>query len=367
MKEDYSIVIIGAGPAGSNLARRIEHKKYDVLLIDGAEQKGDKVCAGLLSPDAQDLLAEYDISLPKEILVSPQLFSVRTIDLEMSEVRHYRRNYVNVDRAKFDRFLLEMVPKEVDILQGVCKKVLREKTGFWLEVKTTEGFKRIRCDYLVGADGANSVVRKCFFPKDEIERYVAIQQWFPAMQENPYYSCIFDHDTSPSCSWIFFKDGKMVFGGAFSSVHCREAFELQKKKLAERGIVSAHTLKEPLKTEACMVSRPHFLHGICLGRNNAFLIGEAAGFISPSSLEGISFALSSAESLAQAFAKRIDGKAILREYRKRTRKLRLKVKCKCIKRPFMYHVGLRACILKTGFGAIKMRVREEGYESEKFV
>lgn len=26
MKEDYSIVIIGAGPAGSNLARRIDHK-----------------------------------------------------------------------------------------------------------------------------------------------------------------------------------------------------------------------------------------------------------------------------------------------------------------------------------------------------
>ncbi len=33
----------------------------------------------------------------------------------------------------------------------------------------------------------------------------------------------------------------------------------------------------------------------------------------------------------------------------------------------MYHVGLRACILKTGFGAIKMRFREERYESEKFV
>lgn len=35
------------------------------------------------------------------------------------------------------------------------------------------------------------------------------------------------------------------------------------------------------------------------GQNNAFLIGEAAGFISASSLEGISYALDSAELLSQ--------------------------------------------------------------------
>lgn len=118
------------------MARRIDSKKYDVLLIDGTEQKGDKVCAGLLSPDAQGLLAEYDISLPGEILVSPQLFSVKAIDLAIKDVQHYRRSYINVDRAKFDHFLLEMVPDTVDILQAVCKTVRREKNGFVLEART---------------------------------------------------------------------------------------------------------------------------------------------------------------------------------------------------------------------------------------
>jgi len=367
MRDDYSIVIVGAGPAGSNLARRIAQKKYRVLLIDGTMQKGDKVCAGLLSPDAQDLLAEYGISLPGQILTSPQLFSVRTLDLARREVRHYRRSYVNVDRGKFDRFLLEMVPDEVDILQGVCKKIQRRKDGFLLEVKSKEGCKKIQCDYLVGADGANSIVRKCFFPECEIERYVAIQQWFQAGRENPYYSCIFDNDTSPSCSWIFFKDGKMVFGGAFSPFHCREAFELQKKKLVARGIVSAHTFQEPIKTEACMVSRPHPFYGVCRGKDRVFLIGEAAGFISPSSLEGISYALSSSEALAQAFAKNAEEKTILHGYRKKTRMLCLKIACKCFKRPFMYHSILRACILKSGIGAIRMKFQEVRNESEKFV
>ena len=43
------------------------------------------------------------------------------------------------------------------------------------------------------------------------------------------------------------------------------------------------------------------------------------------------------------------------------------VKCKCIKRPFMYQQFLRGCILKTGIGSIKMKSQEGKYESEKFV
>lgn len=174
MKENYSIVIVGAGPAGCNFARRVDYKKYDVLLLDGTEQRGEKVCAGLLSPDAQDLLAEYDICIPNEILVSPQLFSVRTIDLVGEDVRHYRRSYMNVDRAKFDRFLLDMIPDEVDVLSATCKSILKDKKGYTIEVKTAEGRKTIHCDYLIGADGANSIVRKRVFPAKKIERYVSI-------------------------------------------------------------------------------------------------------------------------------------------------------------------------------------------------
>ena len=107
-----------------------------------------------------------------------------------------------------------------------------------------------------------------------------------------------------------------------------------------------------------MVSRPHLLRGICRGRDHAFLIGEAAGFISPSSLEGISFAMASGEALAQAFEKNTEGRSILRSYKKGTRRLCLKVKCKCLKRPFMYHQILRDFVLKTGVGAIKIKLRE---------
>ena len=358
MKDFYHIVIVGAGPAGCNFARRINSNKYDVLLLDGAAQRGDKVCAGLLSPDTQDLLAKYDISIPSDILVSPQLFSVRTIDLARKDIRHYRRNYMNVDRAKFDRFLLDMVPQNVDVVSATCKSICKNQNKFTLNIKTLEGNKTIQCEYLIGADGSNSAVRKFAFPEQKIEQYVAIQQWFAVDCENPYYSCIFDTATSPSCSWIFFKDDKLVFGGAFASKYCRRAFESQKQKLIDKGIVSQSIFEKPLTTEACMVSRPHFFNGICRGKDKVFLIGEAAGFISPSSLEGISYALYSAESLAQAFSNGKNSNDIAHTYIRKTNKLCIKVKCKCIKRPFMYHPFIRACILKTGIASIKIKSQE---------
>lgn len=40
-----------------------------------------KPCGGLLSEDAQRSLARYDITLPKDVLVDPQIFAVKTIDL----------------------------------------------------------------------------------------------------------------------------------------------------------------------------------------------------------------------------------------------------------------------------------------------
>ena len=347
----YDIVIVGAGPAGSNLARLIDTEKYKVAIIDGSEGR-EKVCGGLISPDAQDVLARYDISLPKDVLASPQLFSVRTIDLSNGLTRYYRRNYLNVDRRAFDSFLRSFIPSTVDIITARCERIDKTDLGYELMLS---GDERIHCSFLVGADGASSVVRRTLFKNEMIQKYVAIQQWFRADKINPNYSCVFDNDTSTGCSWLFFKDGMMIFGGAFDKENSREAFEGQKEKLISLGAVEGGAFDEPIKTEACLVSRPRLKRGIFCGRDGAILIGEAAGFISPSSFEGISYALISAEKLAEAFNSKERLADVLRAYRRSTKLLSLKVKIKCIKRPFMYNKLLRTLVMRSGITAIKIK------------
>ena len=111
---------------------------------------------------------------------------------------------------------------------------------------------------------------------------------------------------------------------------------------------------EPLKTEACLVCSPKHLSDFVTGTGNVFLIGEAAGFISASSLEGFSSAFTSGTMLAKAFLKGDENK-IDKTYRKLTRSLRFKLRRKVFKHDIIFNPALRKLIMKTGITAIKDR------------
>lgn len=347
---DYDIAIVGGGPAGATLARLMADR-FRVLLIDGktaSEHSFRKVCGGLLSPDAQRAFAEFDLTLPKDILVDPQIFSVRTIDLNTGYERHYQRFYMNLDRHKFDLWLESLVPKSVERFCGKCVKISRENGVYGLVCRGDGGAESFTADMIVGADGAGSIVRKLLYPQKKIRRYTAIQQWFPEKHAKPFYSCIFDPKTSDCCSWSVSKDSFFIFGGAFAPKNCRKAFEEQKKRLAEYGF----EFGTPIKTEACMVLRPKSPFDVCAGNDNAFLIGEAAGLISPSSLEGISFAVNSARILAETLnGGCTDPNAV---YAARLVPMRIKILAKVLKCPFMYRPALRRLVMKSGISSIKV-------------
>ena len=77
-------------------------------------------------------------------------------------------------------------------------------------------------------------------------------------------------------------------------------------------------------------------------------MGEAAGFISASSFEGISSAVLSGRLLAEAFAEGYAAGKILPIYRKKTRSLRRKLWQKMQKRRILCSPTLRGLIMKSG-------------------
>ena len=186
--------------------------------------------------------------------------------------------------------------------------------------------QRMTTACVVGADGAGSVVRRSLFPKQRMDVYVSIQQWFRAGDRNPFYS----------------------YGGAFRPHGCREAFERQKKKLQAYGF----NFGEPVYTEACQVLRPHGPSSFCLGGDGAFLIGEAAGWISPSSLEGISSAILSATWLSQGMNCGME--QALPFYHRHSRELCRRLWVKCLKRWFMYTPWTRSFLMASGLSSIDL-------------
>ncbi len=347
----YDIAIVGLGPAGATLARLL-NRNFHVVVIDKKRSDGKgfhKPCGGLLALDAQKAISQFDLTLPKDVLVDPQIFAVRSIDLKTGIIRHYQRFYINLDRYKFDLWLKSLIPDNVDIFEdSECTRIEYYNGSYNLQLVCSGETKDITAKYIVGADGANSIVRRFLYPHKKIRSYIAIQQWFPEKNLNPFYSCVFDPENTDCYSWAISKDGYFIFGGAYPKNNCHMRFENQKKRLKEWGFC----LEEVQKTECCLVLRPSMLNDFCTGKDNAFLIGEAAGFISPSSLEGISSAINSAYYLSEVLNANEVNPCFA--YHKKTFKLRLKLYFKILKCPFMYFPPLRRFVMTTGINSINI-------------
>jgi flavin-dependent dehydrogenase len=348
----YDVAIVGLGPAGAVLAKHLDENLNVIALDKKPAFAGGgfvKPCGGMLAPDAQKALSHFDMTLPKNILVDPQIFNVKTIDLENNLIRHYQRYYINMDRDKFDRWLIGMIPTRVEIVRGAtCTHITRVDGGFEIAYLKNGQTHRITANYIVGADGANSVVRRSLYPAFKIETFLSIQQWFKDEHVSPFYSCVFDSAITDSYAWGLTKDEYFIFGGAFRKQTAKRDFESLKQKLKPYGF----SLEHPVKTEACLVLRPFGPRNHCYGTDGAFFIGEAAGFISPSSLEGISYAINSAYLLSQCLTS--TAADANKKYRAKTRSIRIKLFLKYAKHPFMYHPFLRGLVMKSGVTSIKM-------------
>ncbi len=346
----YDAIVVGGGPAGAIFASYARNMK--ILLIDGQNPENSKPCGGLLSPDAQLILAKFNLTLPKEVLTDPQIFSVKTVDLVSKKIRFYRRSYLNMDRYKFDSFLLSLAKDNAEIISGRVISIVKNGEIFSVKVRNSTGISEFSAKNIVGADGANSIVRKTFY-EDSTKYYVAVQQWFYNKRKvKPSYFCIYDRETSKSCSWLLHKDEFIIFGGAFSPKFCRKNFERQKEKLCK---FLGYDFGEIYKTEACKTYSPRKLSDFITGENNVYLIGEAAGFISASSFEGISSAILSGKNLADAFLSGGESaKTVARNYRKSTLKLRMKLLGKVFKMRVLNSYFLRNAILKIGIESIKV-------------
>lgn len=351
----YDIVIVGAGPSGANLARLLPDR-YRVLILDRRElddppkeNGAAKCCGGLLAPDAQKMLARLGLGVPRDILVDPQLFAVRTIDLTNRCERLYQRYYFNLDREKFDRWLVSLIPPSVEKQFGALfTGFSKDAAGY--EVRFCKGGQefKVTARAIAAADGASSRIRRAIGSvDDQTDTYIAIQQWFRCKSPQPYFTALFDEEVTDFYSWLIPKDDHLLLGSALTpGPHAREQFERLKVKLTAQGFL----LEDPIKTEGAFLFRPRRRSCLLAGKGAVALVGEAAGAISPSSAEGISYALKSSLYLAQSMEEGLEG--FLGRYEEKLREIRRNILLKNLKSPVMYQPFLRNLVMKSGLRSI---------------
>jgi flavin-dependent dehydrogenase len=353
----YDVAVIGGGPGGATLARLIG-ETYRVLLIDKrefADSSGTfsarKCCGGLLAPDAQRMLSKLGLGLPKSVLEEPQLFVVKATDIPRGLESYYQRHYINMDRQKFDCWLLSLIPSDVDIRVNCRLKSYSSENNFFKLTLGQNGKTYVeRARILVGADGAISKVRLQLSARNPSpKKYFAIQEWVDAHNSFPYFTSLFDPEITDYYCWTIPKGEYLIIGAALHpKQNIAEKFDLLKNKIRRSGFEFGKTIWR----EGAFVLRPVRTRQLLTGEKGIALIGEAAGWISPSSAEGLSYTFRSALMLAEALRSTPDG--FERRYYEKTRTLRRNIFLKNLKSHFIFNPTLRRAVMRSGLQAVRI-------------
>ena len=287
---DYDAIVIGAGIAGATAAYHLGEAGCRVLVLEKASLPRYKACAG---------------GVPKSVLASFPFSLASVIEREISCVRFALRGDDEVEhplggkpvamvmRAKLDFAVAQQAKATIHDATSV---VGLEEEDTRVTVSTSRG-DRFAGRYVVGADGAHSIVSKSIWPRRQRHSGIALEAEVPvdnALLSRYKDTALFELGSiRDGYDWIFPKMDRLSVGiGSFGESRPNLAKTLR-REMSKWGIeldgVRIHGHPLPVYT-----SHERLHSRRCL------LVGDAGNLMDPLLGEGIRHAVHSGRLAAQA-------------------------------------------------------------------
>ncbi len=292
---------MGAGPAGAWTAYLLAARGARVILIDGSHPR-EKPCGGGVTGRALALVAEATGDrLPVVTIESARFVDSATGSsacVALADEGSNNRLVVGSRRA-FDGVLLSAARRAgAELVTARAMDITRDAAGW--RIRTAEGVDRT-ARFVVGADGANSLLRRRLARAFSREQLSIATGFFAHGTTSREIVVEFSADP-PGYLWSFPRPDHLAVGicaqadaGATAAVlRARAADWIRTTRLAEGARL------EPYAWPIPSLSARDF-EGVTLAGPGWALAGDAAGLVDPITREGIFFALRSAAIAADTF------------------------------------------------------------------
>ena len=337
----YDVVVEGAGPAGATAAYYLAKQGKKVALVDRAKFPREKACGGGLCVHIEEfdhIISNWDDFLESKclrgIVYGPDFMPVDYV----SE----KPFFYNIRRLKFDNTLVEYaVAQGAHLIEGIAVKdfeVFDNKV-----VTTLRNGEKLSSDIIIGAGGSFDMVSRRIreiesMPMKWRDEDIATALYFEIDVGREFMDRVYGEERISMAhvkyqnldgyGWSFSKDTVLNVG-----IGCPRSIIKKIKKANpqwdERQYLLDYvdTLKDQgwfpneLNIDRKMISGSNIPVGMgmkCTVGNRMLVIGDAGGFVSPLSGEGLYYALDSgriaAESLDSLFEEGNFDKASLMTY-----------------------------------------------------
>jgi digeranylgeranylglycerophospholipid reductase len=313
---DYDVIIVGAGPAGATTAKSLLDQRPDarVLILDKAPQfPRPKPCGGYIG-------AEIFNSFP--YLQGNEGYFVESEShqgiLHSPDLRYQvsgRTRMLGVLRKTFDAYLVGLA-QQAGTQIGTRSRVIDVKPDkHHVQVELSDG-RSLTAKAVVGADGAASVVGRrtglhTGWQSHEICKTIVKE--FPVEPEyildqygldRPIHLFL-QFNQLPGYAWVFPKAHQINVGlGCFANTPIRliDYFHILVRLLKEKEMLPDSASLTGVEAGICPTVGP-IETTQC---NRTLLVGDAAGFVSPSTGAGIVPGMISGQLAAQTLAEALD-------------------------------------------------------------
>lgn len=269
--EKHDIIIVGAGNAGLKAAEILAENKKDVLVLERRKKIDYKTCAGGITTKALEL------GIPTKILQR----KFRSVKI------HSPNQILTITQKRPFIFTIDM--KDMNQHMAKCAKdkgaIIRTNSNVTKIKKNSvivNNKKEIKFNYLIGADGSTSTVRRSLGLNSK-KLLQAIQYVVPKKFKD--LELFFDVDKFPAYLWIFpYKDTTSI--GTGGDLNYKD-YNLRKiKKNLDNWCKKRFDIKKA-RFESSLINYDY--QGFQF--KNKFLIGDAGGMSSGLTGEGMYFGM----------------------------------------------------------------------------
>ncbi|MBI4167622.1 MAG: geranylgeranyl reductase family protein [Candidatus Aenigmarchaeota archaeon] len=313
--EEYKVIVVGAGPAGSSCAIFLGRKGIKNLLVDKAAFPREKTCGDGITGNSVDVLKELGV---EDEIIKVQHENIRglitsapsgaAIDMSVDNGMLDKPLYV-CKRQIFDNILFEEAKKNADVMENFTVNDLITENGKVVGIKGVDksgAVKEFRAKIIVGADGANSIVaRKLGLNEFQTDRsLVSVRAYFENVEvSRDRIEFHFLEELLPGYFWIF-PAGNNVSNVGVAVV----AGDVPKRKLNLKTSLEYIVKNSRFASKFKNAKQVSEIKGWNLptgaqkrkrAGDGFLLIGDAASLIDPFTGEGIGNALTSGKLASQ--------------------------------------------------------------------
>jgi geranylgeranyl reductase family protein len=289
------IAVVGAGPAGTWVSVLLARRGHSVTLLD-PQAPWEKPCGGGVTAKALSGFEIFDSDLPRNNI---ERVTIYFADKESVTVTPQKAIAV-LSRRDLGKYLFEAAENAgVSVIKNRVTQI-RARDGGW-ELATRDSV--LQSDFLIGADGATSLVRRSVGTALQPEDLAVTLGYFIPGNVPPQMKIYFLPEFE-GYIWSFPRPNHISYGLITRS---DPGWTSRAKTLLSNFIIA--DLGADVLQQAEFYSAPVPCLGPRAWKNNQIagerwaLVGDAAGLVDPITGEGIFYAFKSAQLLADTIGR----------------------------------------------------------------